>query len=159
MITGRVTGDSAVLLQLRSRGLVLREQLRTTVQEQGIRLLRLVKLKVSGPVLKNRSGTLRRKLNVRFTETANEILSTVGLKLKYAATHEYGFDGIVSIRAHLRRVTQVFGRPLASPISVSVRAHTAHMKLPERSYLRSTLREEAPSIREAMRLAIGGAFR
>lgn len=158
MIIGHVTGDTAVLLQLKSRGILLRENLRKVVHEQGIRMLRLVKLKVSGPVLKNRTGTLRRKLNVRFTETPNELTATVGLKLKYAAAHEYGFDGVVTVREHLRRVTQAFGRPLAQPVSATVRAHSMHMKLPERSYLRSTLREEAPSIREAMRLAIGGAL-
>lgn len=158
MIIGHVTGDTAVLLQIKSRGILLRDTLRRVVQAQGIRVLRLVKLKVSGPVLKNRTGTLRRKLNVRFTETPNEISATVGLKLKYAAAHEYGFDGVVPVREHLRRVTQVFGRPLAEPVSATVRAHTVHMKLPERSYLRSTLREEAPSIRDAMRAAVGAAL-
>jgi phage gpG-like protein len=158
MITGHVSGDASMLLYLKSRGIVLRDQLRMTVREQGIRMLGLVKAKVSGPVLKNRTGTLRRKLNVRFTETATEISASVGLKLKYAAAHEYGFNDTVTIREHLRHVTQVYGRPLAAPLAVTVHAHARHMKLPERSYLRSTLREEGPSIREALQLAIGRSF-
>lgn len=157
MITGHVTGDASMLLYLRSRGIVLRDALRTVVREQGVRMLGLVKLKVSGPVLKTRTGTLRRKLNVRFTETPSEISASVGLKLAYAAAHEYGFDGVVTVREHLRTITQAFGRPIA-PVTFTMPAHARHMKLPARSYLRSTLREEAPSIREAMRGAIRGAL-
>jgi phage gpG-like protein len=158
MITGRVSGDSAMLLQIKSRGIVIRDALRTAVHEQGIRVLALVKLKVSGTVLKNRTGTLRRKLNVLFREGPNEILASIGLKLAYAAAHEYGFDGTVSVKEHLRRVTMVYGRPLAEPVMATVRAHEAHMQLPERSYLRSTLREETPSIRAALATAMQQSF-
>lgn len=155
MITGRVSGDTSVVLYLKSRGIVVRDELRTAVREQGIRMLALVKLKVSGPVLKNRTGTLRRKLNVLFTETANSIAASVGVQLTYARAQEYGFEGTVTIREHLRTITQAFGRTLSAPVTYSVPSHSAHMKLPERSYLRSTLREEGESIR----VALGGAIK
>jgi phage gpG-like protein len=158
MITGRVTGDSAQLLYLQSRGLVMRDELRAAVQREGVRILALVKRKVSGAVLKNRTGTLRRKLNVRFTETPNEMSASVGLKLAYAAAHEYGFDDVVTIREHLRTITQAFGRPLAAPVSFTMPAHSRHMHLPERSYLRSTLREEGQSIRVALGAAVKRSF-
>lgn len=158
MITGKLVGAERVELFIKSRGIVVRDNLRTALRRQGVRVLALVKAKVSGPVLKNRTGTLRRKLNVQFSETANELLASVGLKLAYATAHEYGFDGTVSVKEHLRRVTQVYGRPLAAPVMATVRAHEAHMKLPERSYLRSTLREEAPSIRQELAAAVGAAF-
>ncbi len=154
MISGRVSGDSEVLLYLKSRGLVLRDELRTAVQRQGFRLLRIAKEKVSGPVLKNRTGTLRRKINFEFRETPDAIAGSIGIKLSYAPVHEYGFDGIVSVKSHLRTITQAFGRPLAAPVSVSVGEHSRHMRMPERSFLRSTLRENAPSVREALQLAV-----
>jgi phage gpG-like protein len=158
MITGHVTGDASMLLYLKSRGIAVRDELRTAVKTQGIRMLRLVKLKVSGPVLKNRSGTLRRKVNVLFAESETEITASVGLQLSYAAAHEYGFDGTVTIREHLRTITQAFGRKLAAPVTFPVPAHAVRMKIPERSYLRSTLREEGESIRVALGKAVQQAF-
>ena len=155
MISGRVSGDSEVLLFLKSRGLVLRDELRTTVQRQGFRLLRIAKEKVSGPVLKNRTGTLRRKINFVLRETADAIAGSLGIKLSYAPPHEYGFEGVVSVKAHLRMITKAWGRPLAAPVAVQVHEHPRNMKVPERSFLRSTLRENAPSVREALQLATG----
>lgn len=154
MITGRVSGDTEVLLLLRSRGIVLRDELRTTVQRQGFRLLRIAKQKVSGPVLRNRTGTLRRKLNFQFRETADAIAGAIGLKLVYAAIHEYGFDGVVSVKSHLRTITQAFGRPLTNPVAAQVREHARRMRMPERSYLRSTLRENATQVRAELQRAV-----
>lgn len=157
MITGRVTGDASMQLYIRSRGIVLRDELRRAVQEQGIRVLALVKAKLSGPVLKTRTGRLRRSVNMRFTETPTEISAAVGTNVDYARAHEHGFDGVVTVREHLRTITQAFGNPIA-PTQVVVGAHPRHMRLPERSFLRSTLQEEGPSIREALTGAIRGVF-
>jgi len=157
MIVGHITGDSSTLLYLKTRGIIIRDELRTAVQREGVRVLGLVKLKVSGLVLKNRTGTLRRKLNVRFTDTPTEMTASVGLKLAYAAAHEYGFDKIVTIREHLRTITQAFGRSIA-PVTFTMPEHARHMVLPERSYLRSTLREEGESIRSALGQAVRRAF-
>jgi phage gpG-like protein len=112
--------------------------------------------KLSGQVLKNRTGTLRRKINYQLRETPTEVSASVGVQLSYAAVHEYGFDGIVTVKEHLRTITQAFGRPIA-PVHVHRGAHQRHMKLPERSFLRSSLRENAPSIREAARRRGAGA--
>jgi hypothetical protein len=154
MITGKVVGDQAVLLKFKSYGVLARENLRTAVREQGIRVLALVKAKVSGPVLKNRTGTLRRKLNVQFSETPSSISASVGLSLAYAPPHEYGFDGTVTVKEHLVTITQAFGRELAGPVQFTMPTHERHMKLPERSYLRSTLREETATIRAALQSAV-----
>ena len=157
MITGRVTGDASMLLFLKSRGLVVRDELRRAVTEQAIRVQTLVKAKLHGPVLHQRSGRLVRSINTRITDDATGIAASVGTNVKYAAPHEYGFDDTVTVREHLRRVTQAFGKPIA-PVQVTVRAHEAHQKLPERSFLRSTLREETPSIAAALQEAVRVAF-
>ena len=157
MITGKVTGDASMLLFLKSRGLVLREELRKAVAEQGIRMQALVKAKLHGIVLHQRSGRLVRSINVRTTDTADEISASVGTNVKYAAAHEYGFNDTVTVREHLVRITQAFGKPI-TPTTYTMPAHERHVQLPERSFLRSTLREEGPPIRAALATAVREAL-
>jgi phage gpG-like protein len=172
MITGRITGDQAVLLRLTSMNIRVREALRATTRRTGLDLLRYVKdEKLSGQVLKNRTGTLRRKINFVLSETPNGITGTVGVKLSYAAAHEYGFDGTESVRAHIRRVTSAdtrawvmksyndVGRRKVSEGIGYVRAHERHMRLPERSYLRSALADKANEIRQSFEASVAKAIR
>lgn len=161
MITGRISGDGAVLLKLRSMGVRVRDGLRAAVKVDAIALTRIVKeQKLSGQVLKNRTGTLRRKINSVVAESAYSVTGNVGVKLAYAAAHEYGFDGTVTIREHLRRAKGGGGRDAhgrfkgQSAASVLVHSHERHMRIPERSFLRSSLSEYAPTIRQHLRTAV-----
>lgn len=159
MITACITGDTAVLLKLRSMGIGIRDALRMAVRRESIALTRYVKEnKLSGQVLKNRTGTLRRKINYFVAETPTSMTGSVGVKLSYAAAHEYGIDKTVSVREHLRTIKQAWGRPI-EPMSVAVHAHQRHMHLPERSFLRSSLRENELTIREHLHAAVAGAIR
>jgi hypothetical protein len=159
MITGRITGDTVVLLKLRTMGIRIRDAVRETVTRDAIALSRYVKeQKLSGQVLKNRTGTLRRKIDYLVSESPTSISGSVGVKLSYAAAHEYGIDKVVTVREHLREIKQAWGRPIA-PMTVVVRQHPMHMHLPERSFLRSSLRENAPTIREHLRSAVAGAIK
>jgi phage gpG-like protein len=149
--------DEKVIANLRAMGPRIRERLRQAITREAIALTRHVKEeKLSGQVLKNRTGTLRRSINFKVTEDAAGVSGSVGTGLKYARVHEYGFNGTVSIREHLRTVKQAFGRPI-EPISVTVREHARRVKLPERSFLRSSLADRLPSLRESLRAAVAGA--
>lgn len=151
--------DQAVMANLRSMGPRIREALRAAMTREAIALTRHTKEeKLSGQVLKNRTGTLRRSINFHVTENAAGVSASVGTNSKYGHAHEYGFTGAVSVREHLRTVKQAFGRPI-DPVSVSVREHLRNMKLPERSFLRSSLRERTPSISEQLRAAVSGAIK
>jgi phage gpG-like protein len=97
--------------------------------------------KLSGQVLKVQTGRLRRSVNYRTTETETGIEALVGTNVSYGRAHEFGFSGEVGVKAHLRRVKQAFGRKLKKAKQVSVRAHSRTVNLPERSFLRSSLRE------------------
>jgi phage gpG-like protein len=156
MITFKVN-DQAIIAKLGSMGPRIREALRAAVTREAIALTRVVKEeKLSGQVLKNRTGTLRRSINFSVTDDATGVTGSVSSGVKYAAAHEYGFDGIVSVREHLRIVKQAFGRPIES-VSATVRAHQRHMHLPERSFLRSALAESTPGIRERLHAAVAAA--
>lgn len=56
----------------------------------------------------------------------------------YAAVHEFGFDGIVSVSAHKRAIAQAFGNPI-EPKLIDIRQHRRHMRVRARPYLRPAL--------------------
>lgn len=92
--------------------------------------------KLSGQALSVRTGTLRRSINRVVVQQGNSVYAQVGTNVVYAAAHEYGFQGVVNVREYARRSD-----------GAKVRAHTRQMNTPERSFLRSTLRERASQIR------------
>lgn len=120
--------------------------------------------KLTGQVLHVRSGTLRRSIKRKVTQTPAGVFATVGTNVAYAAAHEYGFDGEVTVKAHTRRAalqmlvkrSQRVGK---SEGTINVREFTRRMHVPERSFLRSELRERAPEIRESLRTAALEAIR
>lgn len=167
MITARLVGDRELILKLQAAPGRIREALRAAITREAIALTRYVKEeKLSGQVLNTRSGTLRRKINYQITDNETQITGSVGVKLAYAAAHEFGFNGTVSVRDYVRHVNSRNIRgslgdskrgQVASGIAF-VHAHERRMHLPERSYLRSSLRENAATIREQLRSAIMGAL-
>jgi hypothetical protein len=73
--------------------------------------------------------------------------------VSYARQHEYGFAGAVSVKAHLRMVKKAFGRSI-TPTQVHVRAHARNVVYPERSFLRSALKDMTPEILQALSSAV-----
>lgn len=59
----------------------------------------------------------------------------VGSALAYAGVHQDGFSGSVQVPAHIRRITQAFGKALKFPVYSSVGAFTRQMEMPARPYL------------------------
>ncbi len=125
-----------------------------------------VKEKLSDDVLHVRTGTLRRSINQEVRTDPGGTEAIVGTNVEYAAVHEYGFHGEVSVREHLRRI--LGARPTAAGQSrvsrdgrtrfvvgsTTVRAHMRNVNLPERSFLRSALHElESLAVSEIQRAA------
>jgi phage gpG-like protein len=97
------------------------------------------------------SGQLRQ--SVRFTEAViagSTVTASIGSPVRYAAVHEFGFDGIVNVRpffrkfrgrdqfAKVERVSKKTGRSYRTTIKSAtgvsgVREHTRHMKIPARA--------------------------
>lgn len=151
MVRIEVEGAEATARMLRAIAPQVRTRLDATIAQLALRLVRDVKAeKLSGQVLKNRTGRLRRSVNYRISEdTPARIEATVGTNVEYARAHEYG--GTVTVKEHLRTQVQAWGRPI-TPRKVSVKQHTA--TFPERSFLRSALREMAPEIRRQIAAAV-----
>lgn len=59
----------------------------------------------------------------------------IGSPLAYARALQEGFDGTVTIPAHVRRITQAFGKTLSYPVYQSVSSFTRAMNMPAREFL------------------------
>jgi phage gpG-like protein len=136
MIEGLVLGGTEVVQRFDAMPKRLREELRVGIERLSIRLTNKVKDKLNGQVLKVRTGLLRRSITQAVMEQGDTVTGITSTAVAYARAHEYGFDGVVSVRAHMRTIKQAFGRSI-NPVA----AHSMHMKLPEKSFLRSSLRE------------------
>jgi len=79
------------------------------------------------------TGNYRRNINSSVSEMGNIIVGTLHGNVAYAAVHEYGFKGTVSVPAHNRR-TKKSG-------SVNVRAHTRRVNIPQRPLLTPAISE------------------
>jgi phage gpG-like protein len=120
--------------------------------------------RLTGQVLHVRSGTLRRSINRRVETTESGVTAVVGTNVRYAAVHEYGFEGDVTVKAHTRRTALQLSakrsqRPKKSEGETQVRSFTRRMRMPERSYLRSEVRSRADEIRQTIREAALQAVR
>ncbi|WP_257306299.1 HK97 gp10 family phage protein [Geothrix campi] len=153
----RFVGDDKVIANLKGMGPKVVAAGKASIARSTMKVLAKAKQKVSGEVLKNRTGTLRRAINQRIEEAGGRIVGTVGIKLRYAAAHEYGFKGTVTVRAHLRMMKVAWGRPVKQPRKIEVGAHTMKMNLPERSFLRSSLRELRSDIIADMQASVAKA--
>lgn len=157
MIKMTLVGNDRVEARFRSMPERARESLVNAMKRQWFNLqAHVVSEKLSGQVLRRRTGNLASSINVggansatAFTETPAEIVGQVGTKVIYGAIHENG--GTVNVQAHTRTITQVFGRPV-TPAEVFVRAHSA--TYPQRSFLRSSIQDLASQIRADMEQSV-----
>lgn len=143
MINGYLLGDKETIAKLEAMFPNMHSRLKLTIGQLVLRLAKHIKQdKLSGQVLRNRTGRLRRSITTRVQANATAVIGTVGTNVEYAAVHEYGFQGTVNIKAHLRKAKDRF---------IPVRAHTRQVNMPERSFLRSALRDLTPEIKEQIR--------
>lgn len=152
MIKGSVVRGKRAFVNVREtlRGRITKALIRLSIELQAY----IKHGKLSGQVLKNRTGTLRRSINRKIIDTPTSIQAIIGTNVRYARAHEYGFEGPVTVKEHLRLVKEAWGRPLQFPVWATVSSHTKEMKLPERSFLRSALMDKRQHILTTLTVAI-----
>ena len=154
-----IGGDVLVAL-LRAYGDKVQTAIVKSVARSALKLQsEVMERRLSGQVLNVRTGNLRRSIHQRVTNTGSAVIGEVNTNVRYGMAHEYGFAGTVNVKASLRQVRQAFGRPLKSPRYVQVRAHSRNVRLPERSFLRTALRDLKPEIEADLRNSVKGALR
>ncbi len=165
MIKATLIGQEHLIPFLREIYPRQREMLEKSVGRMALKLMRKIKEeKLTGQVLKNRTGTLRRSINYRVESNQISIYGIVGSNKSYAAAHEYGINRMVSqsVKAHLRTIKQAWGKPLKDgPREIMVRSfnRAMHMNLPERSFLRASLREMEREIATEMQSTLNKAVK
>lgn len=151
------------LIPGRLQASILRAVTRLAIELQGY-----VKAeKLSGQVLHVRTGTLRRSINQEVTQNGSLTEAVVGTNVEYAAIHEYG--GTIFIPPRIRKtyfkmdkygnVSNRFVKKGQSNFSQEHEARNfgTHITMPERSFLRSALKDMEPRIQDELRSAIGEA--
>ena len=99
MISADFRGDKPALDRLRAFPDAVNEGLARAVAKLGTGLQsRIRQDKLSGQVLKIRSGALKASIEVATHRSAAAVTATVSTDLDYAAAQEYGFSGTVSVR-------------------------------------------------------------
>lgn len=66
---------------------------------------------------------------------------SVGTNVIYAAVHQLGLSGNVTVSAHERRIVQAFGKKLKKPRTITVKSHVSKRNIPARPFLPMTLEE------------------
>lgn len=159
MIKTSVTGDREVVLGLQRVEEAARGEIRAGIGRIALKLMVRVKAqKLSGQALNVRSNLLRSSVNYRIDDSGPDISGIVGTNVEYAAIHEFGFKGQMSVKQHLRQLRtaskfslrKVKGQSIGVYMKTrgkltggvaTVKAHTRNVDLPERSFLRSALKE------------------
>lgn len=152
----QVQGNIAVTGRLDNVPVKLRLALRKKVSYLTLYLESYIKTqKLSGQVLNVVTGRLRRSIFSKVVE-ANDLISgqvASSGDVKYAAIHEYGFDGTETVRAHTREIKQAFGRAI-TPKTVFVDSFTRQMHMPERSFMRSSFSDLKDMLKRGLEDAV-----
>lgn len=163
MVSVTVSGAEAVEARLRHASERVRPFLVEAVTKETLALqAHVIQDKLSGQVLHVRTGTLRRSITERVTETGETIQGIVGTNLPYGRIHEMG--GVIhhpgGTPFYLDRGGQAHFVRLDSPLARNLPRTKPHpIAMPERSFLRSALADRAGLIRRSIVAALKAAFR
>lgn len=155
----KMHGDDEVTGLLNSLGPTVREAVVRKWQDMASRISERVKQRLSGEVLSPKTGALRSSIYGRVYVGTNHVTLSVGSRgdVPYAALHEYG--GVIEIP----RIEPSKARVLSFIVggvrryAMWTRAHPA--RYPARPYLRPTLDEMLPDIRQQLIDALNEASR
>lgn len=154
-----LVGDRELVLRLKSMPVAIATMIRAKIEALTLKLEARVKQKLSGKVLNVRSGDLRASIFRKVEQVATTIVGAVGSAgVKYARIHEYGgtikhpggtkyyIDKATGLARFISNKSELaaWAFPMTRPHDI---------KIPERSYLRSSLREMAGEIMKGLKEA------
>lgn len=157
MIKVSIVGREAVIAALKQKKQKLMPAIMSTMQSQADYLTKYVKSnKLSGQVLKQRSGKLKSSIKNNVTQSGELVTAAVYTNTEYAAIHEYGgtipatqiIAKTAKALAFLWKGKQVFFKKVNRP--------AVHM--PERSFMRSALADNEERIIRALKSTVKKVF-
>lgn len=155
-VKAQIIGSAEVQAKLAQAGQTVHAAVYKAVQEMGFRLLAHVKQdKLSDQVLHVRTGRLRRSINMQMSDTAAGIFASVGTNVVYARIHEFG--GTTSPHDIVARNAQALHFIMDGRDVFVKKVHHPGSKMPERSFLRSSLADMRGEILERIQAALNQA--
>jgi HK97 gp10 family phage protein len=161
MIQGWLVGDAELVARMSAMPGKVNQGLVRAVTMLSLKLAQKVMAdKLSGQVLKVRTGTLLRSITSRVDAGDTNVSGIVGTNVAYAHRHEYGFQGTEQVKEHLRTITQAFGHEIkAGSATFTVHAHSRKVNYPEHSFLRSALSEMEGEIKTTLEQSVRDAIK
>jgi phage gpG-like protein len=159
MISVTVVGDRELIARLERMPDRVRQALVRKVTELALKLEARVKRKLSGEVLNVRTGALRRSIFNEVTDDSKGVIGRVASSgdVKYAGIHEFGG------KTPPHDIYPVKGKALAFMMGGKQRffkvVHHPGSKIPERSFLRSSLNEMREEITIGLTQAVNEGLR
>ncbi len=149
MLSVDLKGDRELILRLQAMPDQLRSSLGRTITRLAIELERRAKIKVSGEMLKVRSGIGRASIHHQVTETATGVTATVGTNIFYMKIQHEGVP-------HSWKIQVKSARALAFEVGGhSVFAKwVIHPPLPPHPFLTEPLHEMTPQIMAEIEAAV-----
>jgi phage gpG-like protein len=153
MLTVRLRGLEPVLAKYAG----LRERLhaallRTVEVETKLLQQHVVEDKLSGQVLRVRTGTLRRSITETVQDAPGVITGRVGTNLGYGLAHEFG--ATIQIPEIVPRRAKALHWMSGGQSVFAMRARAHPVRLPERSFLRSALADRRDAFIAAVRATL-----
>lgn len=97
------------------------------------------------------TGNLLNSIRYEFYNSGDTQGVLVGsFGVPYAAVHEFGFNGVVTIKPFQRLQTMSFGRPI-QPRRVAVSSHSRKMNIKPKRYIRDAVDSQKLNIIDIMR--------
>lgn len=135
MITVEIIGARECAARLKALTPHIRQRLKAVLTALGYKLAaRVQSNRLSGQSLHVRTGTLRRSIKSTVEESGTKMTGVVYTPVVYAPVHEFGFQGVVTVKEHLRRITS--SRYLSGTNTFTVRSHSRHMNIPQRAFMK-----------------------
>jgi len=153
----KVEGADAVASKLELASAQIKAAVARAVAESAAEVTRGAKAKLSDDVLRVKTGRLRRSVHFSLGGTSEAPSATIGTNVEYAGIHEFGGQ----TKAHLIEALNAKALAFKTATGETVFAKIVHhpgSKMPERSFLRSTLGEQERSIKDRIDQAIRGAL-
>lgn len=159
MIGLEITGDRALLTKLEATTGKVRAAAKTSLDMWATELAGYIKAsKLSGDPLHRRSGALSRSVYPDKRETADTVSggARAGLDVPYAKIHEYG--GLIPAHQVAVKNAQALCFTVGGIKRFAKSVQIPDVQMPERSYMRSALREQAPEGIAELKAAIAEAI-
>lgn len=157
MITGSVIKGQNAPQAMRQAANMVDSAVERAVLRLAIKMTALVKTKLSGEVLKVRTGRLRRSIHYQMATSTNKVEATVGTNVEYGRTHELG----LTIPAHIieAKRAKALRFQVGGKIVFAKRVNIPAKKMPRRSFLEASLQQMAPEIRATILNEVGRELR